>query len=59
MASAAVIIAITDLLVVGSRILQEYNAGELTDEELAERWKQIRSDIEAANARWEAAGDPN
>ena len=57
MASTAIIIAITDLLIVGSTILKEYNAGELTGEELEERWRGIRSDIDKANERWEAAGE--
>ncbi len=53
--SAAIIIAITELIRLGSQALKEFQSDDITPEELASRWLTIQSGIAAANAQWEAS----
>ena len=50
--------AVNTLLQVGLFAIETYAAhkdGEISDDEVAERWTQIRARLEDANVRWENA----
>ena len=52
----AIILAGVQALQTITEIMALYGRGELTDEEVLERWNAMNIRVEAANRRWEESG---
>jgi len=58
MGSAAVL-EIASVAKFGLEIMDRYQRGEMTDEEVEEAWQQMKDRWDSANDLWERAGGKN